>query len=272
MDEEEGVDYLLSSMEKYEKRIARLLDKQRKHIIGKLKSRIGKDALGLKQLLAYIATVMGTDSFESDMTKLNAHFFAQTITNTTDVLMNAIDKDVAFKTLSPRTLKWIDDWSADLANLMNLSTYDSVHDVLQNGLRDGKSMQKVIRELEQLPEFTPLRARRTAQTEMLTANSRSQWEAYNQSPSVTGKKWKHSGGRGITPRPNHVFYSGTVVGVDENFNIGGQECQYPRDPMLSAKERVNCHCTMGPVVDRNIIKLTPAERRELHSQRLKDMS
>lgn len=46
--------------------------------------------------------------------------------------------------------------------------------------------------------------------------------------------------------------AGTVgpIPVDAMFQVGGESCMYPRDPVLSAAESVMCRCISQPVVER----------------------
>ncbi|APJ11158.1 hypothetical protein BSL056_09400 [Bacillus safensis] len=73
-------------------------------------------------------------------------------------------------------------------------------------------------ELKDLPEFSRKRAR---VTEVLTASSVAQHESYVQSPAITGKKWKHSGGKKNQSRESHVQLDGTIIPLDEEFEIPG---------------------------------------------------
>ena len=43
-------------------------------------------------------------------------------------------------------------------------------------------------------------------------------------------------------REDHVLADGQQVGVNENFTVGGEEANFPRDPNLSAKQSINCRC------------------------------
>lgn len=268
----DGLDITIKAMEDYEEEVADLLKKQIKHIQNGLNKRIRKaENDEYETLLDYLADIAEDDEFEKEFSAVTAIYFRQTIEDLTKFIMNVIDKDVQFNKLSPRTLKWIEDTSDHLAEVMNLTSYDAVQRALKRGLEEGKGIPSIVRELSQLPEFDEVRARRTAQTEILAANAHSQHEAYNQSPAVKGKRWKHSGARGIDPRPAHVLLSGTIKKLDEKFNVNGYYGMYPRDWELPAKERVNCHCTIGPVVDENILKLPPDEKKKLHEQRMEEM-
>lgn len=50
-------------------------------------------------------------------------------------------------------------------------------------------------------------------------------------------------------RATHISASGQVVPFDGMFTVGGEKAQFPRDPVLSAKESVNCRCHSVPVID-----------------------
>ena len=61
-------------------------------------------------------------------------------------------------------------------------------------------------------------------------------------PDEFEKVWSHSGNT-RRPRPHHVALNGQAIGVNERFLVGGYEALYPHDPILPAKETVNCGCS-----------------------------
>jgi len=65
------------------------------------------------------------------------------------------------------------------------------------------------------------------------------------------------------PRPSHVALSRTHKGLNELFDVEGEIAKDPRDTSLSAKQRVNCHCTTVPVVDPNILGLSAEEKNAI---------
>jgi len=271
LEEFEGVDIVVKSINDYEKKISKLLRKQKKHFIKGINEYVAKD-VALKDLVNYVMQdLTAADTFMEDMEGITMEFLELTIKELCTMLMEAIDKDVQFEVFSERTTDWIKSWSKDLADLMKLNTHESIEKVLNEALENGEGIPKIIDKLKELPDFNRNRAKATAITEMLTAHSRSQWESYMQSPAVTEKTWKHSGGKGIKPREDHVALDGTSVAVDKEFSVGGESAQYPRDPNLTAKQRVNCHCAMGPKVDQSIIKLSKEEKLKLREEALKEM-
>lgn len=54
-------------------------------------------------------------------------------------------------------------------------------------------------------------------------------------------------------RETHADAHGQIVGAKELFVVGGEYAQYPRDPVLSAKESVNCRCHSVPVVNEEVL-------------------
>ncbi|WP_404407719.1 phage minor head protein [Jeotgalibacillus malaysiensis] len=272
-----GIEFLDEQVEQFEKKVAKLLRNQRKYFIEALAAFVSKDE-DTETLGAFLSFVQqnlfAEDEFAQEFGEEAAAFLSTTIKDLTGLMMDSIDKDVQFEVLSQRTVTWIEEWSEDLGELMQLNSHNAVEKILSEAIQNGDSIADIELKLKDLPEFDRARARRTAITEVLTASSRSQWESYMQSPAVIGKRWKHSGSKGINPRQNHMELDGTVVGVDELFVIpgSGETCQYPRDISLTARERVNCHCALGPVTDESILGLTKEEKEEIRQQVLLELN
>ncbi|MED1761259.1 phage head morphogenesis protein [Bacillus subtilis] len=262
-------------VEVYEKGIARLLRRQRKKLLDGLKGFVSKDSNEtLEALLVFFTqNLFAEDDFEEEFQELTEGFLQQTIEELAEVIMDSIDLEVPFKVLSNRTINWIKDWSKKLAEIMKLNTHEAVENVLTAAIENGSSIQDIELTLKDMPQFDRERARTTAITEVLAASSAAQHESYAQSPAVKKKKWRHSGGKKNNPRENHIDLDGTVIGVDEEFQIPGssETCMFPRDPKLSAGERVNCHCVLSPVIDNEILGLSADEKEEIRREVLANM-
>ena len=270
-----NADALLVAIEDYETVIGKLLRNQKKEFINAIRH-YTQGATTENPIVSAIvdmifSDIRETDDFNVKMKSASIAFLTSTVPKLTSALMAAIDKDIAFNQLSPRTLKWIDDWSEELGNLMKLSTHKEVQKTLLEGIEKGLSIQELELMLAEHPQFNRNRARRTAITEVLTANSVSQHEAYMQSPAVVGKTWLHSGPRGIEPRPAHVALHNTTIPLDEYFNVNGYEARYPRDTSLPPSERVYCHCVLAPAVDEQILGLSKEEKEIIRQQAMADM-
>lgn len=171
-----------------------------------------------------------------------------------------IAKEKFFSTTTYRTIDWMESWSEELGQIMNITSQKQLTDKFNQGLAEGKGIDWIVREIEDLPGFDRQRARTTAITEVLTADSYAKHEAYMTNPVVISYKWKHAG-RVREPRKNHLDLNGEVVPKGEYFQVSASEqAQFPRQTTLSAKERVHCHCTYGTIQDENILGLSNAER------------
>jgi len=260
---------LVKAIDNQEAVIAKLLRNQKQRFIKGLKN-ASSNTVGNPVARAvtelFLSEILDNDNFDTEMRDASVKFLSSTVPELADSIMQLIDKDIAFDQLSQRNLTWIEEWGDELGKLMKTSTHDKVTKVLYDGLAEGKSIQDMELQLAELPDFDRTRARRTAITEVLTASSVAQDEAYLQSPAVTGKTWLHSGPRGINPRDAHVALNGTTIDVNEKFNVNGHDASYPRDTNLPASERVNCHCTMSPSVDESILGLSKEEKERLRRE------
>ncbi|PID03609.1 hypothetical protein CSV67_02920 [Sporosarcina sp. P2] len=261
-------------VEGFEKLTAKLLRQQRKFFLDAFQTFVSKDdQITLGAMLNYFqSNLFAADEFAALYGVEAATFLTLTTEGLAKVIMESIDEDVPFQTLSKRTTNWVESWSTELGEIMQLNTHKAIESELIAAIQNGESIQQAELRLKDLPEFDRKRARATARTEILAASSQANWESFMQSPAVEGKKWKHSGSKKSVPRPSHVAMDGEVVGVDELFLVDGEFGMYPRDTTFSAKNRVNCGCVIGPVVNQDIIRLSPEEKEEIRQQVLAEMN
>lgn len=267
-----GLESIPNYVEKYEKKVAKLLRKQRKHFIDGVKSYVSKD-ITLEALLIYLTmNLFAEDEFAEEMEEETSAFLQLTVAGLAAELMDSIDKDVPFEVLSNRSVTWIEEWSKDLGKLMQLNTHEALERELKKVIEEGGSIQDAELAIKDLPQFDRQRARTTAITEVLTASSVAQVESYRQSPAVEKKRWRHSGSKKNNPRKEHKDLDGEEIPVDEKFDVNGYEADYPRDPALPASERINCHCVLSPVVSESILGLSKEEKEEIRRQVLEEMN
>jgi hypothetical protein len=95
--------------------------------------------------------------------------------------------------------------------------------------------------------FTMQRAMRISRTMSTAAANGGKLEGWKQSDVVTKKLWR-SANQSRT-RKSHKKANGQEKPLDEPFEVGDDELMHPGDPNGSAKEIVNCRCTMQAVMD-----------------------
>lgn len=266
-----GLQKVPDYVEDFESAVAKLLRGQRKYFVDGINTFVAKDET-LDTIINFVMNDLFAADELSELLGIEASvFLTLTITDLVADMMFAIDKDVTFKTLSGRTTKWIKEWGEDLGKIMALNSHKAVEEALITAVDEGESVQQAVQRIKDLPQFDRERARVTAQTEILAASSRSQWEAYKQSPSVVAKRWRHSGSKNNNLREAHVKMDGDEVPVDDPFDVNGHSGDYPRDPQLPPGERIGCKCVMSPVTDKKILGLSPEEKEAIRQQVLDEL-
>lgn len=216
------------------------------------------------RLKAKLATVF-TEHLSEFMPEFVAYYIAQT------------DRSLKLEVVSKRTVAWVESWSEQLGEIMQLNSHKEIETILTKGLKDGTGIASFTREiLDSGIRDEYYKARRVALTEVLGAHSVAQQEAFMQSPAVVDKAWKHTGAYRNDPRQNHVDMDGQRVPKDAPFTLTGikggtYEPMYPRDIILPPEERINCHCICQPVVSEDILGLPLEERQRLQQEAIDTM-
>lgn len=204
--------------------------------------------------------------------------FNSFILSFTDSYIKNTDKGLNVVQVSNVTTNWVKDWSSKLADIMRLNSHDEIENILINNLKKGSGIPEFIRDLQDSGiRDEHYKARRVAVTEVLCAHSVAQQEAFMQSPAVKEKKWRHTGSYRNEPRKNHEAMNGQIVPVSEPFKLIGKNGStyypmYPRDIILPAEERINCHCISQPVVDKKILGMSLEERQTLQQKAIENMN
>lgn len=216
------------------------------------------------RLKAKLATVF-TEHLSEFIPEFVAYYIAQT------------DRSLKLEVVSKRTVAWVESWSEQLGEIMQLNSHKEIETILTKGLKDGTGIASFTREiLDSGIRDEYYKARRVALTEVLGAHSVAQQEAFMQSPAVVDKAWKHTGAYRNEPRQNHVDMDGQRVPKDAPFSLTGikggtYEPMYPRDIILPPEERINCHCICQPVVSEDILGLSLEERQRLQQEAIDTM-
>lgn len=222
-------------------------------------------SLKINDTLKPIIAALFKEQFEKFMPEFASYYIKQT------------DKKLKLEQVSKRTTAWVEKWSEELGEIMQLNSHKEVERILEKGLKDGKGVAdftKALLDSGVRDEY--YKARRVAVTEVLRAHSVAQQEAFMQSPAVSEKMWKHTGEYRNEPRQNHVEMNGQCVPVDEPFDLTGADGgsyspMYPRDTSLPPEESINCHCICQPVVNEEILGLPLEERQQLQQQIVDEM-
>ncbi len=194
-----------------------------------------------------------------------------------DPYLKQTDAGLSVLSVSKKTTAWVESWSEELGSMMKLTSHTQLENILKTNLDAGNGIQDFITALQESGiREERYRARTTAITESLRAHSVAQEESIQQSPAVEEKEWVHTGSYRNDPRPNHQAISGQVVPKNEPFVLTGEDGstyypQYPRDPILPAKESINCHCIHRGIASEKVLGLSLEERKRLQAEAIAEM-
>lgn len=194
-----------------------------------------------------------------------------------NIYIKQMDSELIVEQITRKTTDWIAQWSYELSDLMHLSSHMEIENVLIKGLKSGKGVGDIARDIQAngiRDEY--YKARRAALTETLRAHSFAREDSIWQCPAAEMKEWVHTGEYRNEPRPNHEAINGQIVGKDENFVlIGADGVTYypimPKDPALPAAEVINCHCIHRGIASEKILGLSLEERKRLQQQAIEDL-
>ena len=134
---------------------------------------------------------------------------------------------------------------------VNQTMIDIIYRSIQRGLKEGWTVAEFAKIINhQVDELMPWRSRLWARTETAKIENWGQIEGYKQAEFVEKKGWLSA----FAPdtRDEHMAadaqYSANPIGLDEPFFVGGENLQYPGDPVGSAGNVCNCLCDTYPEV------------------------
>ena len=236
---------------------------------------IAKTILAAGDLTAALKVVeefFAEDETRQRLAEALKEFYKENVPTLSTVYIREAEDDMVVSQIRQRTTSWIQSWSDDLADLMQLTSKKQIESLISNAFESGASIEdlkhKLMAEGVRNEEY---RARSTALTEMLRAHSVAMEEAIQQSPATDRKGWRHSGVHRIAPRENHVAMDGQIVAKEKPFVLLGRNGStyhpmFPRDPNLPAEEVINCHCTHIPIVNDEVLGMPLEERQKLQQQ------
>lgn len=115
-----------------------------------------------------------------------------------------------------------------------------VSTAIEQGLRDGLSIPDMAAMLSS--SLGDDRATLIARSEAISASNAGDLVGWRESGVAGSKTWLAT--MDDRCRPEHAEADGQTVGLDEQFEVGGESCDYPGDPALSPENSCNCRCTM----------------------------
>lgn len=128
------------------------------------------------------------------------------------------------------------------------TTEKYVNEVLDEALKEGWGVDEAVKRLEDT-ELAQERARKIVRTESVRAMNYTQLLAADEGDFEYDKEWiAIHDPRTRLSHSNHGGVDGEIRGLDEPFSNG---LMFPGDPEGSARETIQCRCTMGYIARRD---------------------
>lgn len=163
--------------------------------------------------------------------------------------------------VSRTTLEVLQDYSADLITNLGDEARRKINGILAQSalgtVGPFEAMQRIAGNLPEPSVFRSLGARaeaiyRTETNRVFSIASQARMNGMGDRLPRMKKRWVAF--LDTRTRVSHVAANGQVVPFDGLFTVGGQKAQFPRDPVLSAGESVNCRCHSVPVLDGEVME------------------
>lgn len=122
------------------------------------------------------------------------------------------------------------------------TTREQIQRVLSEGAQAGWSFDEMVRKLES-PEMTRTRSRLISRTETVAAANGASLLNAKETPGNKNKIWISA--RDHRTRMHHREVDNHIVGIDEDFNVGGTPMKAPGDKRGGAAECCNCRCAVA---------------------------
>ena len=121
------------------------------------------------------------------------------------------------------------------------TTRDRIEEVLKDAVSEGWTVDQTVKELEDT-DILRSRAMTIVRTEAVRAMNFSQLAAADTEDVEMDKQWIAIEDNRVRKSHSHAGVDGQRVAIDEPFSNG---LMFPGDPEGSAKETINCRCTLG---------------------------
>ena len=169
-----------------------------------------------------------------------------------EIIGKSIHKDIdtSFDLFDSYVNDWIEEFGLSKAQVINQTTNDALREELINQIMEGKENGETLRDIKNrlmdtcdgiYDDMDSVRAMRIARTESCSAENFGTYITGKQE-GMTTKTWIST--PDSRTRLDHSDANNQTVGIDDKFEVGGEELDYPGDAACGdAGEIVNCRCT-----------------------------
>jgi hypothetical protein len=233
----------------FEKAVSKFAGTQQKIVKDKL-----KNITDVKEIDSVLDSVFNDKSNEAFKRSLAPAWLA-TMNAGKDIAQSSLKSKKSVKNDSQVYNKlfnmWVDKNGMQKCTDMNETTKTKLAKRLSASIEEGQGIQQQITNILDAcdgvyDEMTTTRATLIARTESCSTENFGIVSTYK----IEGIQQKEFlATKDDRTREAHADADGQIVGIDEKFNVGGEQMDYPGDPECSAANICECRCTMLAVIE-----------------------
>lgn len=250
MDERTKMDRIayLKALPKYQRAFQKVMQnyfgQQKKEVLANLDD-IGLPKSRAKSISKWLNQIL-FDAAENDkkLVNLAGGMYKDNIQIGAAAIAKMLGVDPSEILATPFVVKFINDRSFLMLSV-NKTTTDQLRSTLTEAISNGEGLGEIRERISGVySEAQGFRAETIARTEVgASQNFGRSAEMENQ--KVEKKVW-------ITTFSNsrdaHIAADGQIVGVHDDFSVGGESLAYPGDPNGSPDNVINCQCSVSPTL------------------------
>jgi uncharacterized protein with gpF-like domain len=148
-------------------------------------------------------------------------------------------------------LDWAEENAAEKVVLISATTEDHIRRAIQRGIDNGESREIIAHriKLDTGGAIAQARSLVIATTEVHTTASTANYEMAS-ALGIDGMKRAWLPVEDARTRPDHAAMAGMEpIGMDDKYDVGGEQMQFPGDASATPGNTVNCRCTEEFIVN-----------------------
>lgn len=223
----------------YQSRFGRELMKARSETLRKISSSYKPTEKSLITKAAAADFIFNLDTFKDALLASMRKQAATALDTAGSQLLKEIGRDDPFKFPPEQVLEFVRGRENKLSNVAD-DVFSRIKESLEAGINGGDTTDALAARIR--AEFNGIdkgRSKTIAITETAAAYGTGRDEAMR-TAGIKRKRWLTSGNDNV--RAAHAAANLQTVSIDEFFDVGGEQLQFPGDPEGSAENIINCHC------------------------------
>lgn len=192
-----------------------------------------------------------------------------TVLGTETIAQVEADFGIAFDVKNPFIPQFAAGYVPIFADRITSSTRNAlVNDLIMAGYEQGLGIPELARLIEgKYDQWDKTRATTIARTETGRVANAATFNGLRDI-GITRKEWLAT--NDPRTRAEHWKAHHQIVDMDDPFIVGGEKLMYPNDINGTAKQTINCRCTLAPVMD-DMFELLPMPEPEQRLQAYKPL-